>query len=436
MRLRFISFVFVAAFTVRLLLAFATGMVQDQQRHEQEKIAISLVQTGIDGNPYQTVTGPTAHSTPGYPVILAGLMKLFGTGYREEIAQSALTCLLAALRCALLTWFVSHAGLGRKATVVTGALSIFWLGGLESEVKGRWDAAATALLLLAMFILHYLKPLRAGSPQRAAAYGFGWGIAMLFNSAAMMAMAAIAIAEALSVTGIGLRNRRRLAANLTIAATCALVTMTPWMVRNYKDFGKPIFTRTNFGLEMWLSYHDGAAVSHVHNVPGLHPYYNAQESQLVAQLGEVEYNRQKLDLAIRWIGRHPLRTTELIILHAFQFWLPISRVPIFSTIEIGFTILFLFGLAALRMKHRPLFNYLAMLFIVFPAIYYIDQWSSRYRYPVEWGMLLSCSVAIVAAFDERLPARAKLQFRILPSSEIRSAGSTTMTSTGASSSTV
>jgi hypothetical protein len=40
------------------------------------------------------------------------------------------------------------------------------------------------------------------------------------------------------------------------------------------------------------------------------------------------------------------------------------------------------------------------IWITFPVIYYIAAWSSRYRYPMEWSMLL-CAAAFLDALHSR-----------------------------------
>jgi hypothetical protein len=391
-RLPFLLLVFLAAFAFRFSLAFQTGLVHDLQRREMERIAISLVHTGVYGNPYATETGPSAHSSPGYPLLLAGLIRLFGSGFQEEVAQSAFSCLLIAFRCALLTWFALRIGLGMRVAVVLAVLSTFWIGAIETELKGQWDAPATALLLLALFIFHYLRPLRIATIPMAILYGIGWGCALLFNSSTLFAMGALLVVEAYVHLQTRTLPLSRIVRNFALALVVAFLTLVPWAIRNNRAFGKPIFARTNFGLEMWLTYHEGASVSSVYNVR-VHPYYIEEESAQIARLGEVEYNRRKLNLAMDWVRSHSGQAAHLILLHILYFWFPLNHGVLFSGIQAGLTLGCVAGLLLLRRIEPLLFRYLLAIMIAFPLVYYLDQWSSRYRYPIEWAILLCVAVA-------------------------------------------
>lgn len=79
---RHILLVFAVAFVVRIVMIIVFHPYRDLTRYELERTAISLATTGVYGNPYAIPTGPTAHVSPGYTLILAGLFKLFGTHLR------------------------------------------------------------------------------------------------------------------------------------------------------------------------------------------------------------------------------------------------------------------------------------------------------------------------------------------------------------------
>src|SRR5664280_409108 len=80
--------IFLISFAVRCVLLKYAGEVQ---RHgEAESIALSLVNKHEFADPFAVPTGPTAHTTPFYPLLLAGVYTLFGTGYAGDLARSLL----------------------------------------------------------------------------------------------------------------------------------------------------------------------------------------------------------------------------------------------------------------------------------------------------------------------------------------------------------
>src|SRR6476469_583693 len=79
--------IFLVGVLVRLAFIAVAHPYKDLSRYELERTAISLSRTGIFGNPYAIPTGPTAHVSPGYTIILAGIFHAFGEGKTGEIVK-------------------------------------------------------------------------------------------------------------------------------------------------------------------------------------------------------------------------------------------------------------------------------------------------------------------------------------------------------------
>jgi uncharacterized RDD family membrane protein YckC len=52
------------------------------------------------------------------------------------------------------------------------------------------------------------------------------------------------------------------------------------------------------------------------------------------------------------------------------------------------------GLYLLYYKHRPAALLILSVWLLYPPLYYIMLWSSRYRYPINWMMVLTVAVAL------------------------------------------
>src|SRR5262245_21890870 len=61
--------------------------------------------------------------------------------------------------------------------------------------------------------------------------------------------------------------------------------------------------------------------------PTYHPTGNDSEAQKVLRLGEVEYNRQKLRQALKWISDNPSDFTSLTLSRMALFWFPRTLTP-------------------------------------------------------------------------------------------------------------
>src|SRR5579862_5812341 len=73
-------------------------------------------------NPYQTLdTGPTAHTAPGFPVLVAAVYRVFGDGARGAYALKMTDAAVVLLQIALLPVVMQMLGAG----LLTGLLAAF-----------------------------------------------------------------------------------------------------------------------------------------------------------------------------------------------------------------------------------------------------------------------------------------------------------------------
>jgi hypothetical protein len=79
--------IFIVGLVVRAALIAGSGSYEDLERYEVERTAISLAHHGTLADPYLIPTGPTAHAAPGYPILLAAIFFVFGTGITAEIVK-------------------------------------------------------------------------------------------------------------------------------------------------------------------------------------------------------------------------------------------------------------------------------------------------------------------------------------------------------------
>src|SRR3954447_15666333 len=94
--------IFAISLVIRLALIVIAHPYRDLSRYELERTALSLSRTGIYGNPYAIATGPTAHVSPGYTLILASIFHFFGDDVRAEIIKEVISSAITSLGFALL----------------------------------------------------------------------------------------------------------------------------------------------------------------------------------------------------------------------------------------------------------------------------------------------------------------------------------------------
>jgi|SRR5271166_1237452 len=390
--------IFLFAFVFRLFVAWRVGLFHNHQQDEMVRIALSVLNFHEYGNPYLIRTGPTAHEMPLYPLFMSGIYALFGTGSLAEAVKITLACAAAALRCALLPFFCLEAGLDRMVGMIAGILGAVYVSALQTELRGNWDHPWQALVLLLltwMTIRLWRDQSWLGrTPWR---YFFVWGFGILLQPAFLPVLAAFLMAGLIAAPR---RERLRYLKQSAVLLLIVLAFLAPWAIRNEMRFGKLILTRSNFGLEFWISNGPGRAFDMQTNlgfaVP--HPSLNLKEAQNVLRLGEVRYNRVKLNEAKAWVRSNPVQFARLTARRLLAWWFPPGRNIVQRILNFIFSVLALVGAGVLFRVGRLTAVLFFLTWISFPCVYYIIQWSSKYRYPTEWELVVCAALTIRSVF--------------------------------------
>lgn len=385
--------VFLAAFLFRAAVYFAFRGYGTIPPREMERVARCFAETGGFCNPYVTPTGPTAHVAPVYPIILGSIYGIFGSfSPHAMLAQAILSWTLCALRCALIIPVALALRLPVRTGTIAAILGTFFIGAFNTELRGAWDAPLSALCLMALvWIAAKFSSPSDFRPARTALLGLAAGVVLLINPAVLPVIAGYCFLGACAYSPGFLRYTLSLAAFILGIA----LALTPWTLRNLYALGSPILFRSNFGLQLVQSYNGAGAISvtdseYLHLDPAIYP--NA--SRQVAALGEIEFNRRMKQQALDYIRNHPGTAARIFAAHIVYFWFPPAANLVFRLLLAGLTIVSFTGLI-LPWRESPRAGVLiAVVWIAFPLVYYISIWSSRYRYPMEWSMLLAAAACL------------------------------------------
>ena len=340
-------------------------------------------------NPYKTFdTGPTAHTAPGFPTLVAGVYHVFGDQVAGAYAVHMTEATVVVAQMALLPFVMEALG----TSFLTGLLgAAFAVIGVRRDPT--WEANYSCLLLMLATLLacRYYRAILGktdpsallGSPLRiASAFGLVWGAILLTGpSAGSIWVVWLAL-------GIWVSRRFGSPRAWVPALIVPLVLLIPWEWRNYKVFCAFVPIRDSFGLELQLSNNPCAKVTIWLNRHGEkcydHPNEVAAEARKVLDFGEVEYNRGKQREAVRWIASHPQQALSLWEKRFGVFWfLRLDRRIATWAIDFA-TALTPLGLLVLDRRSRLGAVLCASILLVFPLIYYTIQASDRYRLPIMW----------------------------------------------------
>jgi hypothetical protein len=387
--------VFVVALVFRLGIAAVTDQIHQFPRKEMVKTAMAFAAKGELADPYAVPSGPTAVVPPVYAVFLGLIFRAFGTGVAAEVVKCVLTSAVSALRCALLPWVAVCLGLGPRTGMMAGLMSAFYIGALATDVKGDWAEAYAATALVGL----YLAALRIAGTCRlelrtAAVLGFWWGVTLLMSPNLLAMLGAFVLVGALGFVRTSPLGYVRFVAVLGMVAA---VVISPWPIRNQIRLGRPIWAKGNLGIMLADSFHPGAGwgvYTSDEYIQETSPTRQVSEALKVRAAGEVAYDDARRQPAIQWIRSNPGTVANLIALRTFHFWFPPGVNAAHTAAEWALTLASMIGLYLLYFQHRAGALLILGIWICYPPVYYIMVWSSRYRYAINWTLLLTAAVAV------------------------------------------
>lgn len=402
---------------VSLALVLAAGLVgasfqamlPAMQGAEMWNLARNIAGHGAFANPFATLaTGPTANNPPLYPFILAGLIKVFRVPLLIYDA-SVVGCILANA--------VTAALLPRISVVIYGdaipgiIASVLWLAAIQS-IPG-WDTNYTvAGLLFFCYFTASFAGVERKADRHAALGGTVAGVLCLLNPATMLVL----------LPWIGYLFWRAKADKRSAARHCGIILVilclfaAGWCERNYRQLGAFVI-RTDLGVSLYVSNNDCAQSSllkeELNGCFGAHhPNESAREAGLLLEMGEIQYDRNRIADTKAWIRANPARFLKLTMTRTIEFWFPAREVippgyeyasnfgiPHYAQSvarqqnRIAYaiwivTILSLPGLVLMARSREPFVLFVLTVMAIYPLMYYVVVSDMRYRYPVFWLSLL------------------------------------------------
>lgn len=397
-----------------LRLEFAWSYVHPRPAHalgaipflqESGNIAFSLVTGEGFSSPFRVETGPTAWTSPIYPLLLAGIFRLFGVyTFHAFLAAMLFNVLCSTLTC-IPIFLAGDAMAGWSIGAAAASLWGIFPNAIILSVESMWDQSLAALLAALLLWATLILP---GSRRWLSWCGYGalWGLALMTNPALLSLLPFL-------LGWLIFREGRwaRAAMALAVAALCCV----PWTVRNYLVFHEFVPLRNALGLSLWIGNNE-----HAEDWPvgRMHPISSTAEREKYIALGETAYMQEKREEAFRFMRTHPATDVRFIRDRFVEFWSggtphPLADFLRFRSVEYRFILLFNLAVAAgafagvvWLFRMRSLYAVpLAAYVIVFPCAYYLTLAIPRYRHPIDPAVLLLTSMALGAAW--RLTKKAR-----------------------------
>jgi 4-amino-4-deoxy-L-arabinose transferase-like glycosyltransferase len=377
------------ALAIRIaVIPFQIGELVDPARDhwnfgwEEGRIARSITTGKGFSSPLFGETGATSWSTPVYPCLLAGVFRLFGIyTYASAWVILCLNCLFSALTC-IPIYFIAQRCFGRAAALWASWIWVFFPYAIYFASGEIWGECLDTLMM-ALVLWCTLAMEEETNVARWAGYGLLWGLAALANAMILSTFPFMLGWLAWR------RHRRAIAWHLSTATTVVvlMLTVTPWLVRNYSAFGRFIPFRGTF----WMVFWEGNTGDTSDLYPDWsNPAHNDTEMEQYRRLGEMGYVGEKRRMSRDFLRRHPglfLRLTLMRFTFTWTgFWSLrsdyLAGEP-FAFANIGFrttlTVLMLAGMRrAYRLGREFIVPFVLVLFS-YPVVYYVTHPGMQYQ---------------------------------------------------------
>jgi 4-amino-4-deoxy-L-arabinose transferase-like glycosyltransferase len=370
---------------------------------EGGNIARSIVTGHGFSNPLDIPTGPSAWRPPVFPYLLAGSFEVFGTNsFAAAILMFALNCLLAAVT-SIPIYRLGELSFSARAGRWAGWVWAFFPYSINNSTDKIFDTPVSALLV-AVLLLETFRMRQATRALQWVGHGALWAFAALTHAGVLIVLPFFWLWILFQMTA-PFPQRIRWAA---LGSLVFLLGLSPWMLRNYEEFGRFVPIRSNLAMELRIG---NVLVDDIRD-DSIHPTQSIREARQMQRLGEVRYMDEKMAQFRQFVHEHPRAFVIRTIRRVFHFWFSIweyhpaklMQKP-FETADIPFasflTFLAFLGLVQLWKRNRNEALLYAIFLALYPLVIYFAHRSYRYRHPVDPVLVVLGTAALVAWWERR-----------------------------------
>jgi 4-amino-4-deoxy-L-arabinose transferase-like glycosyltransferase len=360
------------ALAVRLTAIFAIGNPQQVPRSLAEGDAPTyyvLADHMLDGTGYRYAPDgpPTAKRTPGYPLLLASVFKIFGRNFN---AVRGVQCLLD-VATTYLVFALAVILFGNPAVGLAAALAYaLYLPAIQSTTYIMTETLYAFLLTLS--VTAAALALKARNFSLYAASGIALGLATLTRPGVLGLPLAMLVVSFFAGRGQASAGRVFKGCLILLLAFCA--ALLPWVVRNERALGRFIPASTLMGANLYKG----------NDLATRGAYFASTDSLLTPDLrarlagaGEAERDGILRSAAIRMMLSHKRATAVLTLEKIPRLWLNLGygRAPSKKSLALAAAHLVLVSLAIYGVLRLPAGAGVPSIFpittIIFSSVMYL-----------------------------------------------------------------
>ncbi|MDA1230926.1 MAG: hypothetical protein O2856_09140 [Planctomycetota bacterium] len=349
-----------------------------------------LAQHIADGEDYAVYQPPRyILRTPGFPLLLAASIKLFG----KSVLAATLVMAVVGTGCCWLTGLLAGKLLDASTALwamLLVAISPLQIGSNVQILSETWFSFGLLICLMALARLLQQAP-KTACARIAFVNGILTGLTVLIRPGWLLWTG---LSSVLTIFfGRMAFGKRFLCAGL-ICVGC-FVALLPWAWRNHEVTGHWIFTSLWSGPSLYDGLHPDAT--------GASDMKFFDQENVLSTMSEYEMNSHYKQRAVDFVVSHPRRTVELAFLKAGRYLGPSLNAAGFSGGAFAvfcviwysaLTLLIMVGALGLR-KNLGILALLAGPFLQFLLVHMVFVGSIRYRLPVEFPLSIIAAHGLV-----------------------------------------
>lgn len=370
-----ISFIFILAFSVRLIYIYTSPDILESDEIQHDKLAMRL----MEAKGYVNSEGvPTSYRPPLYPAFLALIYKIFGHNYFiariiQAIISSLTVCML---------YLIAEKIFNRPAAILTGIFSSFYMAFVVCAKLLYTETFFTFFLVLATFlIITTEKP----GIAKFSILGLLLGLLTLVRAAGLFMPFVAVIALSIKMRGQKPVIKKLLPSFLALFVAFSAVIL-PWTIRNYRIHKRFVLISTNAGVNIYQAVKPVGG-----KIIGLGPRGDELSREAFSISNETERNDFFIKAALNAYKEDPLNALKMFVMRFLFFWNVIDWEIIGGeTINYHFIFILPFAIfgTIFSLKNRKDISLLLLMILYFTSLVLIFQGTPRYRMPIDGYIII------------------------------------------------
>ena len=406
----FLIVLFLLASFLRILYAFyLKGDIPVSDAAGYDVLGLNILKYGE----YAFQPGiPTAHRTPIYPLFLSGVYFLFGHSY---LAVRIIQSLIGGLTC-IIIYFIGKKTVNKNVGFIAATISIFYPFFIYYTGYLLVETLVTFLLAVAIYWL--ITSVEKPDWKNLSLSGVFMGLAALCKPTAFV-FVPFSVLGFLVILGIRKVSTYR---NIAIYLLFFILTLFPWISRNYIVFQRIIPSTTQLGYALL----DGSMLFNAE-----HQWRIEQEEQTNPvllkgkELSEIERDDYYTREALKFIRHNPKHMLKLALWKFLKFWRLYPHTESIYTYGHSKTLLVLISLLSygillpfsiigimFSIRKWKQFTFFYGLIVSFTIIHLIVWSQIRYRLPIMPYMVVFAAFSLNFIIEKARSMKWVKRFRI------------------------